>query len=379
MAADPGRTASGGRLAPELRQALGAVGRVSRALVSSGDFDELASEALGEMREALGLAVAALYLPEAGRPALRRHAVSAAPAAELAPRSEVEFDAVAWRLAVDSGSPLVFQEPAGWLGANPFDPPASYWLVLPLGAPAGLVAAAASGPLAMTPAGAAVLTLLGDLLSAGVANARLREELQRSAVERERLRLAADVHDGLAQDLALALREIALLESDPPAGLAGPSRARLRQAVETAHGLVRARLRELAQPAPGGLGLAVEDVCRRFAERGPEVQLTARDLPDVPPAVAAVALRVLSEALANVEKHAEATCVTVALRADSRHLTLVVEDDGRGIAPGDPEPGHLGLMLMHERARAAGGELEVGPRDGGGTRVEARLPLNGGH
>jgi signal transduction histidine kinase len=113
-----------------------------------------------------------------------------------------------------------------------------------------------------------------------------------------------------------------------------------------------------------------------LAERGPAVELTGRDaLPDVPPAVAAVALRVLSEALANVEKHAAATRVTVTLRADPHHLTLVVEDDGRGIAAGDPEPGHLGLMLMHERARAAGGELEVAPRAGGGTRVEARLPL----
>ena len=169
----------------------------------------------------------------------------------------------------------------------------------------------------MTPAGAAVLTLLGDLLSAGVANARLRQELQRAAVERERLQLAADVHDGLAQDLALALREIALLESDPPAELAGPSRARLREAVETAHGLVRARLRELAQPAPGGLGWpprtpagASPSAAWRSSSRGRDA------LPDVPPAVAAVALRVLSEALANVEKHAAATRVTVRLRAD---------------------------------------------------------------
>jgi signal transduction histidine kinase len=376
MTTEPPRAS---HLAPELRQALGAVGRVSRALVSSPDFDELASEALGEMREALGLAVAALYLPEAGRPALRCHAVSAAPGAGLAPRTEVEFDAVAWRLAVDSASPLVFQEPAGWLGANPFDPPASYWLVLPLGAPAGLVAAAASGPLAMTSAGAAVLTLLGDLLSAGVANARLREELQRSAVARERLQLAADVHDGLAQDLALALREIALLESDPPAELAGPSRARLRQALETAHGLVRARLRELAQPAPGGLGPAAEDVCRRFAQRGLAVQLTgSAHLPEVPPGVAAVALRVLTEALTNAEKHAGAEHVTVALASAGGQLHVAIEDDGRGIAPdaaAEPGTGHFGLMLMHERARAAGGELEVAPRTGGGTRLEARLPL----
>jgi signal transduction histidine kinase len=363
-------------LTPELREALGAVARVSRALVSSHDFDELAREALGEMREALGLAVAALYLPEPGRPALRRHSVSAAPGVDAAPRPEVEFDAVAWRLAVDSAAPLVFQEPAGWLGANPFDPPAEYWMVLPLGAPAGLVAAAARRPLSMTPAGAAVLTLLGDLLSAGVVNARLRQELQRSAVERERLRLAADVHDGLAQDLALALREIALLESGPEPEIAGPSRARLRQAVETAHGLVRARLRELAQPAPGGLGLAAEDVCRRFAERGLAVELTGgAALPDVPPLVATVVLRVLSEALTNAERHAGASRVCVTLGAGAGELRLVIEDDGRGIAAGDPEPGHLGLMLMHERTRAAGGALEVAPRAGGGTRVEARLPL----
>ena len=366
MAADPPRTAG---LAPELREALGAVARVSRALVSSHAFDDLAREALGEMREALGLAVAALYLPEPGRPALRRHSVSAAPGVEAAPRAEVEFDAVAWRLAVDSATPLVFQEPAGWLGANPFDPPAEYWMVLPLGAPAGLVAAAARRPLSMSPAGAAVLTLLGDLLSAGVVNARLRQE-------RERLRLAADVHDGLAQDLALALREIALLESDPAPEIAGPSRARLREAVETAHGLVRARLKELAQPAPGGLGLAAEDVCRRFAERGLAVELTGgAALPDVPPPVATVVLRVLSEALTNAERHAEASSVTVLLAADAGELRLVIEDDGRGIGSGEAEPGHLGLMLMHERTRAAGGELSVVPRVGGGTRVEVRLPL----
>jgi len=63
------------------------------------------------------------------------------------------------------------------------EPPAEYWLVLPL--EHGVVAAAAHRPLTLTPAGAAVLTLLGDLLSAGVANARLRQELQRTAVERE--------------------------------------------------------------------------------------------------------------------------------------------------------------------------------------------------
>ena len=60
-----------------------------------------------------------------------------------------------------------------------------------------------------------MLRLLGDLLGAGIAAAQLRQELQRTALERERMRLAAEVHDGLAQDLALAMRELALLESAP--------------------------------------------------------------------------------------------------------------------------------------------------------------------
>ena len=99
----------------------------------------------------------------------------------------------------------------------------------------------------------------------------------------------------------------------------------------------------------------------------------------MPPAVAAVALRVLSEALANVEKHAGATRVRVTLRADPHHLTIVVEDDGRGIVPGDPEPGHLGLMLMHERARAAGGTFEVLRPRRGRNAAGGAIALNGGH
>ena len=77
--------------------------------------------------------------------------------------------------------------------------------------------------------------LLGDLLGAGIATARLREELERTALARERLRLAAEVHDGLAQDLALAMRELALLDSDPAPEVAEASWARLRAAVASAH------------------------------------------------------------------------------------------------------------------------------------------------
>jgi signal transduction histidine kinase len=94
----------------------------------------------------------------------------------------------------------------------------------------------------------------------------------------------------------------------------------------------------------------------------------------------AVVARILAEALANVEKHAAASEVSVALSGSRERLTLVVEDDGDGIAPGtSPRPGegHFGLQLMHQRALAAGGRVSVEPAAPHGTRVVLELPIPG--
>jgi signal transduction histidine kinase len=373
-----------GQLAPELRGALAAVARVARALVGSGTFDELAVEALREMRTALAVDVAALYLPVSGASALERHATTAVEGAALQPLEFVRFDAEAWGLAVRSGAPLVFQERASWLQANPFAPPADYWLVLPLTqqhAVLGVVAAAAREPMAMTAADGIVLPLLGDLLSAGLATARLRQELQRAEVGRERMRLAAQVHDGLAQDLALAVRELALLDTEPAEEVAAASRARLHAAVAAAHETVRARLLEFSAPSPiGGLAPAVEEICRRFEARGLPVAVRADDeLPEIPPDLVTVTTRVLSEALLNVERHAQATGVTVTLGHADGELTVAIADDGRGMSAGAlaaaAADGHLGVSLMHERARAAGGRLEVRAVPRAGTTLTLRLPV----
>ena len=85
----------------------------------------LAAAALEEMREALQLDDAALYLPDAdGQPILRRYVGTSAP--------ELSFDEEAWRLAIAGGAPIVLREPASWLVENPFTPPARDWLILPL-------------------------------------------------------------------------------------------------------------------------------------------------------------------------------------------------------------------------------------------------------
>ena len=375
------------RLAPEVFAGLGALARVSRALVGTGDLAKLASRALGEMRDALELDVAVLYLPEPGRRArLERFVSFVAAGCDLVAREELRYEPEAWRLAVASGMPIVFREPAGWLGPNPFEPAARDWLVLPLVSGrhdmVGVVAAAAARPVALDPVSATVLTLLGGQISAGITTARLRQRLQRAEMEQERRSLAADVHDGLAQDLALALRELALL--DEPGlddEVARASRERLREAVAGAHCLVRSRLEDLHAAVPlGGLREAVEATAARFDDGGLRVRLSVRGAAaDVGPETVAVVSRVLGEALANVASHASARQAVVSVRVEGERLELVVDDDGRGFDPvqvSGHDDGHFGLSIMRERARGCGGECEIGPRPGGGTRVAMRVPVH---
>ncbi|MET0768440.1 MAG: ATP-binding protein [Solirubrobacteraceae bacterium] len=375
-----------GRIAPEVMAGLGALARVSRALVGTGSLAELATRALGEMRDALGLELAVLYLPDAdGEPCLLRYVSSAAAGAQTVASEELRYDSEAWRLAIASGMPIVLREPAGWLGTNPFTPPAHDWLVLPLVSGrhhmVGAVIAAARAPVSLDPVGATVLALLGQQLNAGITTARLRQRLQRAEMERERRSLAADVHDGLAQDLALALREVAVLDEpglDEPSAQA--SRARLREAVTAAHRIVRSRLEDLHVTVPlGGLRSAVEATAERFERDGPPVRVTVRGAAaDLPPESVAVVSRVLGEALANVARHASADHAFVDVRVEGQRLELRVEDDGVGIdldACADRADGHFGLSLMRERARTSGGTCQIGPRPGGGTRVVLRMPL----
>jgi signal transduction histidine kinase len=223
------------------------------------------------------------------------------------------------------------------------------------------------------------LSLLGDLLSAGVATARLRQELQAAEIERERMRMAAEIHDGLAQDLALAMRELALLEKDPAPDAARASAERLREAISSAHRVVRARLEDLSVSVPlGGIQAAVEDVCARRGDGLPLALHSTGPVLDLPPEKTAVVVRVLTEALANAKRHAAASKVEVGLEIEAGRLRLGIEDDGAGFSVGDvggPGDGHFGLTLMRERARGAGGELTVRSAPGQGARVELEVPI----
>lgn len=98
----------------------------------------------------------------------------------------------------------------------------------------------------------------------------------------------------------------------------------------------------------------------------------------LPPAVDGAAYRIAQEALTNALRHAGPASATVKVRYEPDRLVLEVLDDGRGPeqSPGEPEPGSgHGLNGMRERALALGGEIDAGPRSGGGFRVRVSLPV----
>ena len=172
----------------------------------------------------------------------------------------------------------------------------------------GVVIASATTPIRIDPLSGTVLSLLGLQLSAGITTARLRRELLRAAMERERRTLAAEVHDGLAQYLAVARRELARSR---------PDKARLSEAVDSAHRLVRNRLQELSADAPADLRHAIEAAAKRSktpvrvcgdGEAGPEA--------------VTLAARIVSEALANADAHAHARIVKIDYAATDDRLDV---------------------------------------------------------
>jgi signal transduction histidine kinase len=126
-------------------------------------------------------------------------------------------------------------------------------------------------------------------------------------------------------------------------------------------------------------GLAdLEGLLAEVAKAGLAVKLQVNGTRPLPAGVDLSAYRIVQEALTNVVKHAGPARAQVTIRYRDHEVTVEVIDDGRGAvtsaSDGRVGTGH-GLIGMRERVQAFGGDLEVGPRPGGGFRVAARLPV----
>jgi signal transduction histidine kinase len=122
----------------------------------------------------------------------------------------------------------------------------------------------------------------------------------------------------------------------------------------------------------------IDDLVTQAAAAGIEVRTeTDGDVHPLPFGVDVAAFRIVQEALTNVARHAGQATATVRLGYADEDLTVEIDDDGDGASPAATPGSGKGVVGMRERAAALGGELEAGPKPGGGFRVRATLPLEG--
>ena len=210
-------------------------------------------------------------------------------------------------------------------------------------------------------------------------NARLHERSRELSIVEERNRLARELHDAVTQKLfgvVLAAESgAALLERD--IGEAGAQLALVRDLAREAMEELRSVIVHLRPAALEAEGLAAAlakhvDVLRRAHRR--EIALEVEGDAALAPAVEADVFRIAQEALHNALRHARAAHIAVRLQAGAGGLRLSVSDDGVGFDPAHVRARHLGLTSMAERARAAGGTLDIDSAPGAGTTVRLEVP-----
>jgi signal transduction histidine kinase len=212
---------------------------------------------------------------------------------------------------------------------------------------------------------------------------RTRDEEARRRAGEERMRIARELHDVLAHNISMinvqAGVAIHLLDRQPEQ--ARTALIAINDASKDALRELRATLGVLrgvdeADPRAPAPGLArLDDLVASASGAGLEVTVATTGQPrDLPSAADLAAYRIVQESLTNVARHAGAERVSISIDYDTTAVEVTIDDDGVGLAPGDVLPAGNGLTGMRERAAAAGGELEAGPRPEGGFRVRARLP-----
>ena len=229
-------------------------------------------------------------------------------------------------------------------------------------------------------------TLLRFATTAAIAidNARLHQKLRDLAVAEERVRIAREMHDGLAQVLAYVNAKAQAVKGFLAKGDSGEAAVQLDQlAVAAREVLTDVREGILAlrtRTGPDrGLGETVDELARKWGDQaGVEASVTYDPDLRLSPTVELQLLRIVQEALTNVRKHSGARRARVELRRADGRLRVVVEDDGAGF---DPEAGRagdaprFGLAIMRERAVSIGGRIAFHSAPGRGTHVHVDVPL----
>jgi signal transduction histidine kinase len=216
---------------------------------------------------------------------------------------------------------------------------------------------------------------------------RERELLLASAIEasdQERRRIAADLHDGVVQDVAGVAFGLAPLAENAERREAPEEAAALRDAVARLRQGVRGLRTLLVEIHPptlesAGLEVALHDLLSPLEAGGIATELYVADGAAAGSSRDPLIYRAAREAVRNAQSHADATMVSVEVSKPTPNRTrLVVTDDGRGFAADErarsQADGHVGLTLLEGLVKQVDGTLVVRSAPGAGTRVELEVP-----
>jgi signal transduction histidine kinase len=208
---------------------------------------------------------------------------------------------------------------------------------------------------------------------------REREALLQRAIDAqdvERRRIAATLHDDVVQDLAGLGFSLSAAAHGADAPILRDAADQTRQTLRK----LRSALVDIYPPRlqSAGLQAAIDDLTAPLAAQGAQV---AVDVPAAPLSERTEGLifRAVQEGLRNASKHAEPRSVEVHVSVGRDRATATVSDDGRGFDPANAANGdgeaHMGLQLLSDMARDAGGELRVRSAPGEGTSLTLEVPL----
>jgi len=217
-------------------------------------------------------------------------------------------------------------------------------------------------------------------------NAHLHRQVADLAVAQERLRIAHEMHDGIAQVLGYVNTKVQaaieyLRREKTEEGLV--QLRELAAAAREAYGDVREAIVDLRTlPGPAR---AFDDVLHEYIDRWKEqTGVDARLVIDgelvMPNGMELQLVRIIQESLTNVRKHARATTATIEVRRHNGKLRITVSDDGAGFAQAGLSRSvfpRFGLSTMRERAESIGGTFAIESTPGGGTVVNVEVPIPG--
>jgi signal transduction histidine kinase len=231
------------------------------------------------------------------------------------------------------------------------------------------------------------LELMASSVALGISNSRMaetsRHEARQAGILAERQRVAAELHDNLAQSLNYVNLKIeraqSLLDSDHGNSALQEINA-ISQATSNAYQQVRVALSDLQEPPvfEDNFSQELSDYVTSLQEAYEleiDMVLNERAVAKMDALTQKQALFIAREALSNVARHARAEQVWLRLGQNKGQTILVIEDNGRGFRVQDRQKrSHLGLMIMRARAERIGGELIIDSQPNQGTKVTAYFP-----